>query len=81
MTAAQLTSYALAGLEASRPCRRFSGKIVDRGEYGVKWRWGDRVKGEFESQVLTCDIDAVEVEVRGREEKVSAELYAEEFSS
>lgn len=74
-------SDANAALRENRPKRVFQGELVNvpgSTEYNIHWKWGDAVTVEFESEVINCTIEAIQVEVQNGTERILATLRAEE---
>lgn len=60
---AGLTSGANTKLSAGRPKISFRGRIVDNPgtQYGVHWRWGDKLTAEYERQRYDAMVSVVKV--------------------
>lgn len=54
-----------SSLEAGRPKRFFTGKILQTEGciYGLHWGWGDIITAEYERRSYTCHVDSVTVNI------------------
>lgn len=72
-----LTGVARAQVRASRPRKRFRGKLISTtdAQYGVHWGWGDLVTVQAEGDLFDCRVDAVSVTVKAGGEYETIEAY------
>jgi hypothetical protein len=76
-----LQDEAKTAVRAGRPKRSFSGTLVNvpgATEYGVHWKFGDKVTAEFEGEAVDCVIDSVQVGIARGKETINAKLRAVE---
>jgi hypothetical protein len=76
----KLLAEAQAAVRAGRPKRVLEGTIVNKtgSVYGLNWKWGDKIKIDFEGEVQTARADTVRVSVRDGKETVKANLRVED---
>lgn len=76
----ELQSEADSFLQARRPRRTLSGRIVNASNslYGRDWNWGDKVAVEFEGEVFTARIDTISVSLQGGRETITADIRIED---
>jgi hypothetical protein len=79
-TGASLTAEAESELNAQRPRRQFTCKLVDTEQirYGRDWNWGDRVVVQFENMEFDCEIKQLDVQIAGGKETIGADLIFDE---
>jgi hypothetical protein len=76
----KLLAEAQTALRAGRPKRVLEGTIVNKegSIYGLNWKWGDKIKVDFEGEVQTARADTVRVSVRDGKETIKADLRVED---
>ena len=75
VTNTALQARAEAALHAGVPLHQFAGVVKDNGDYGVRWRFGDIVRSEYEGEVQACRIDGRRIQIQqGGAEMLAVEL-------
>lgn len=76
----KLLAEAQAAVRAGRPRRTLEGTIVNKtgSIYGINWKWGDKIKIDFEGEVQTARVDTIRVSVRDGKETIKADLRVED---
>lgn len=77
---AGLADEARTAVRVGRPKRVFEAVVLDVPgiQYGVHWRFGDKVTAEYGGETFDVSVDAITVHVSGGEETITARLRAED---